>query len=125
MGLLTFSAEERQPHEPTPAECEALRVHNRMERASSTGEYTSIKTELAEVTAQMGKVSEIREVERAIPRVQFATDICHTKLSLDMKYIVAKLTSETYAEIQTSNSTCDSWYQRLRTTTNFLIHFRM
>ena len=43
----------------SPAECGAIRIHNWMERAQFTGEKTSIKTELAELTAQMGKVSEI------------------------------------------------------------------
>ena len=40
---------------------------------SQTGgacEKTSLKTELTEVNAQMGKMSEIREVERAIPLPQ-------------------------------------------------------
>ena len=55
-----------------------------MDRARSFGEKKSIKTDFAEVSAQMGKVSEIREVERAIPRVPFATDICLTKMSLGM-----------------------------------------
>ena len=68
MALLMFNAEgERRLPEPKPPECEATR----------------------EVTAKMGKVSEIREVERLIPRVQFATDIYLIKLSLAMKYIAA------------------------------------
>ena len=95
MAILMFDTEgERRLPEPTTAECEAIRLHNWMER----GNKTSIKTDLAELTAQMGKVSEVREVERAIPRVKFATDICLTKMSLVMKYIAAKLTCETYAE---------------------------
>ena len=55
----------------------------------------------------MGKVPNVREVERAIPRVHFAKDVCVDKLSLGMKYIAAKLTSETQAEIQTFSGTYD------------------
>ena len=115
MVLLMFDAEgERRLPEPTTAECEAIRLHNRTERARSSGEKTSIKTDLAEATAEMGKVSEGREIERAIPRVRYFTDICLTKMSLGTKYIAAKLTCETYAEIQACDTTCDGWYQRLR-----------
>ena len=112
MGLLMFNSPE-----PSPAECETIRLHNWMERARSAGEKTSIKAELAEVTEQIGKISEIREVERAIPRAQFASDICFTGLSLGMQYIATELTSETYTEFQACNTTYDTWYQRLRTTT--------
>ena len=76
-----------------------------MQRARYTGEKTSIKTELAEVITYMVEVSEIRMVERAIPRVQFDTDLCMTKLSLGMKYIAAKLTCEIYPDMQACNST--------------------
>ena len=51
---------ERRLPEPSTAECEAIRLHNWMERARSSGEKTSIKIDLAEVTAQMGEVSEVR-----------------------------------------------------------------
>ena len=51
------------------------------------------------------------------PRIHFAPDISLTKLSLGMKYIAAKLTCETYAEIQAWNTTYGSWYQGLRSTT--------
>ena len=85
-----------------------------MERAPSAGEKTSIKTDLAEATAEMGKVSEVSEIERAIPRVRYATDICLTKMSLGVKYIAAKLTCETYAEIQACDTTYDGWHERLR-----------
>ena len=64
----------------------------------------------------MGKVSEVREIERAIPRVRYATDICLTKMSLGVKYIAAKLTSETSEGIQACDTTYDDWYQRLRAT---------
>ena len=72
------------------------------------------KTDLVEATAEMGKVEDTREVERAIPRVRYATDFCLTKMSLGVKYIAAKLTCETYAEIQACNTTHDGWYERLR-----------
>ena len=108
---------DRRVPEPLTAECEAIRIHNWMERARSIGEKTSIKTDLREVTAQMEKVSGIRQVERAIQRVRFALDICLMKISLGVKCIAAKLTCETYAEIQVGNTTYDSWYHRLRTTT--------
>ena len=62
------------------------------------------------------KVPNVREVERAIPRIQFAKDVCIDKLSLGVKYIAAKLTSETQTEIQVFSGTYDGWYQRLRTT---------
>ena len=65
----------------------------------------------------MGKVSDICEVERTIPRVRFATDICLTKMSLGVKFIAAKLTCETYAEFQACNTTYDGWYQRLQAVT--------
>ena len=65
----------------------------------------------------MEKVPDVREVERAFPRVQFAKDVCVSKSSLGMKYIAAKLTSEMHAEIQALNSTYDSWYQGQQTTT--------
>ena len=107
---------ERRIPQPSEAECEAIRVHNWMERARSIGEKTSIKTDLAEVTAMMGKVPNMREVERAIPRVQFAKDVCVDKLSLGTKYIAAKLTSETQAEMQAFSGTYYGWYQRMRTT---------
>ena len=64
----------------------------------------------------MGKVSEVREIERAIPRVRYATDICLTKMSLGVKYIAAELKCETYAEKQACDTTYDCWYQRLRAT---------
>ena len=83
----------------------------------SSGEKTSLKTDLTETSALMGKVSAEREVERSIPRVQFATDICVTKLSLLMKYIAVILTCDTYAEIQACNTTYIAWYQRLQSTT--------
>ena len=35
-------------------------------------------------------------------------------MSLGVKYIAAKLTCETYAEIQACNTTHDGWYERLR-----------
>ena len=96
MALLMFEEEgERRIPEPSDAECEAIRVHNWMERARSTVGKTSIKTVLAEMTAMMGKMPNVREVERAIPRVQFAKDVCIDKLSLGKKYIATKLTSET------------------------------
>ena len=110
-----FNAEgARRLPEPTIAECEAIRLHNWRERARSSGKKTSIKTDVAEATAEMGKVKDTREVERAIPRVRYATDICLTKLSLCVKYIAAKLTCETYAEIQACNTTYDGWFERWR-----------
>ena len=94
MALLVFNEEgERRIPEPSETECEAIRVNNWMERARSTGEKTSIKTDVAEITATMGNVPNEREVERAIPRVQFAKDVCVDKLSLGMKFIAAQLTS--------------------------------
>ena len=42
--------------------------------------------------------------------------ICIDKLSLGLKYIAAKLTSETQAETQAFSGTYDGWYQRMRTT---------
>ena len=107
---------ERRLPEPTTAECEAIRLHNWIERARSSGETTSKNTDLAEATAEMGKVSEVHEVERVIPRVRYAADICLTKMSLGVKYIATKLTSETYAEIQACDTTNDGWCQRLRAT---------
>ena len=66
MALLMFDAEEeRRLSKPTTAECEAVRLHIWMEPVRSSVEKTSIKTELSEVTAQMEKVSEFREIERA------------------------------------------------------------
>ena len=88
-----------------------------MERARSSGGKTCIKTDLAEVTAIMSKIPSDREVERAIPRVQFAQDLTIDQLSVGMRYIAAKLTSETQAEIQAFSNTYDAWYQRLQTTT--------
>ena len=115
MALLMVNAEgERRIPEPTNAECEAIRLHNRMERARSSGKKTSIKTDLAEATAEMGKVKDTRGVERAIPRVRCATDICLTKMSSCEKYIAAKITCEIYAYIQACNTTYDDWYERLR-----------
>ena len=115
MAILMFDNEgKRRLPKPTTAECEANRLHNWMDCVRSSGEKTSIKTNLSEVTAQTGKVSEVREVVRAIPTVKFATDVCLTKMSLGMTYIAAKLTCETYAEIQACNITYDGWYQRLR-----------
>ena len=106
MALLMFNAEaERRLSEPSTAECEGIRLHNWIERERSYGEKTPIKTELTEATAQMGKVSENREGERAIPRVRFATDICLTEMSFGVKYIAARLTYETYAEIQARDTT--------------------
>ena len=116
MALLMFNDEgERRLPEPSEAECEAIRIHNWMERARSSGAKTSIKTDLTEVTAIMGKVPNEREVERAIPRVQFAQDVTVDHFSVGMKYIAAKLTSETQAEVQALSSTYDAWYQRLQT----------
>ena len=46
---------ERTFPEPTIAECDAVRHYNRMERARSSGEKTSIITDLAEATAEMGR----------------------------------------------------------------------
>ena len=63
-----------------------------MERARSSGKKTSIRTDQAKATAEMGKVTDTREIEQAIPRVRYATDICLTKMSLGLKYIAAKLT---------------------------------
>ena len=118
MALLMFNDEgERRLPEPCEAECEAIRVQNWMERARSSGAKTSIKTDLAEVTAIMGKIPNEREVERAIPRVQFAQVVTVVQLSKGMRYIAAKLTSETRAEIQALSSTYDALYQRLQTTT--------
>ena len=118
MAVLMFNNEgERRFPEPTEAECEAIRINNWMERARSSGAKTSIKTDLAEVTATMGKVPNEREVERAIPRVQFAQDLTIDQLSVGMRYITTKLTSETQAEIQALSGTYDAWYQRLQTTT--------
>ena len=115
MALLMFDAEgEKRLPQSSTAECETIRLYNWMERMRSSGEKTSIKTELADITAQMGKVPETREVEQSILRVRFATDIYLTKMSLGMKYIAAKLTCETYTDIQACNTTYDSWYQRLR-----------
>ena len=57
MALLMFNDEgERRLPESSVAEFEAIRVHDWMERARSLGAKTSIKTDLAEVTANMGKV---------------------------------------------------------------------
>ena len=115
MALLMFSAEaERRLPELTIAECEAIRLHNWKERARSSGKKTSIKTDLAEATAEMGKVTDTREIGRAIQRVRYSTDICLTKMSLGVKYIVAKLTWETYEEIQACDTTYDGWDERLR-----------
>ena len=117
MAMLMFDAEgEQKLPEPTTAECGAIRLHNWIERARSSGETTSMKTDLAEATAEMGTVSEVREIERAIPRVRYATDICLTKMSLGVKFIAAKLTCETYAEVQACDTTYDGWFQRLGAT---------
>ena len=62
----------------------------------------------------MGKVSEVREIDRATSRVRYATDICQTKMSLGVKYIAANPTCETYADIQACGTTYDGWDQRLR-----------
>ena len=80
-----------------------------MDRARSTGEKSSITTDLAGVTAIMGKVP-TRELERAICRVQFAKDVGIDRLLLAMKYIAAKLTSETQVDLQAFRGTYDSWY---------------
>ena len=118
MALLMFNDEgERRLPEPSETECESIRIHNWMEPARSSGAKTSIKTDLAEVTATMGKFPNEREVERAITRVQFAQDVTVDQLSVGMRYIAAKLTSETQAEIQAFSTTYDAWYQRLQTTT--------
>ena len=118
MGLLVFNNNgERRVPEHSTAECEAIRLNNWIERARSSGGKTCIKTDLAEVTAIMSKVPSDREVERDIPRVQFAQDLTIDQLSVGMRYIAAKLTSETQAEIQAFSSTYDAWYQRLQTTT--------
>ena len=118
MAVLMFNNEgERRLPEPTEAECEAIRINNWMERARSSGVKTSIKTDLAEVTATMAKVPNERKVERAIPRVQFAQDLTIDQLSVGMRYITAMLTSETQAEIQAVSGTYDAWYQQLQTTT--------
>ena len=83
MAVLMFNNDgERRLPEPTEAECEAIRINNWMERARSSGAKTSIKTDLAEVTATIGKVPNEREVERAIPRVQFAQDLTIDQLSV-------------------------------------------
>ena len=56
MAVLMFNEEgERRLPEPTKSECEAILMHNWMERARSSGGKTSIKDDLAEVTAAMGK----------------------------------------------------------------------
>ena len=117
MALRVFDEEgKRQIPERSEAEREAIRIHNWMECARSTDEKTSIKTDLAEVTAMMGKVANVREVERAMPRVQFAKVVCVDKLPLGMKYIAANLTSETQAEIEAFSGNYNGWYQRMRTT---------
>ena len=109
MAFLVFNeVGERRIPEISEAECEAIEVYNWMERARSTIEKTSIKSELAGVTAVMGKVSDVIEVERAILRVHFGKDVCVDRLSLGIKYIAAKLTSETQADIQGFRSTYDS-----------------
>ena len=51
------------------------------------------------------------------PNGRYQEYICLTKLSLGVKYIAAKLTCETYAEIQACSTTYDSWYQKLRSIT--------
>ena len=90
----TIHGERRLP-EPTVSECETIRLHNWMERAPSSTKKTSVKTDLAETTAEMGKVTDTRELERAIPKSRYTTDIGLTKMSLGVKYIAAKLTGQT------------------------------
>ena len=71
MGLLMFNAKyERRLPESNLAEGDALRMKNWMECTRSYEETTSIKTNLLAVTAQRGKVSNVREMERSFPRVQ-------------------------------------------------------
>ena len=118
MAVFMFNEKgERRLPEPTKSECEAIRMLNWMERARSSDAKFSMKNDLAEVTAAKGKVPNEREIERAVPRVQFVQDLIIDQLSLGMRYITAKLTSEAQAEIQALSGTYDGWYQQLQTTT--------
>ena len=59
MALLMFDAAgERRLPEPSTTECEAIKLHNWIECARSSGRKTSIKTELTEATAQRGRYPE-------------------------------------------------------------------
>ena len=71
MSLLRFSERGKQViSEPSPEECDAVRMHNWIERTRFDGEKTSIKTNLTETFAQLSNCSNVRKVEFAIPRVK-------------------------------------------------------
>ena len=69
-----------------------------------------IKKGLTKTIADMKKCAN----ERIIPRVKIAQDNGLYKLSLGLKYILAKLATRTNDEMITRESTYDGWYQRLR-----------
>ena len=115
MALLMFHENGgRLIPEPSRRECDAVRMHNWIERTRSDEERTSKKKYLTKSMAEVKRCPNEQEVERIIPRVKFAQYTGLSKLSLVLEYILAKLATRTYDEMMTRESTYDGWYQQLR-----------
>ena len=85
MGLLMFDeVVETMLPEPSIEECQAVRMQNLIKRTRSDGKKTSIKKHLNQTMTQMAECSNVREAERASPRVEFAQDTGLAKLSLGL-----------------------------------------
>ena len=104
MGRMAFDLDGNR----NVTEREAVRRYNWLVRKDKE---IPVRTELAELTKQIGAWPAARTVERTIPQIHFASGIEPVKLSVGLRCIVAIEATNLKAEVDAAATTYANWYQ--------------
>ena len=109
MGRMAFDLDgDRIARKSNVTEREAVRRYNWLVRKDKK---IPVRTELAELTKQIGAWPAARTVERTIPEIHFASEIEPVKLSVGLRCIVAIEATNLKAEVDAAATTYAYWYQ--------------
>ena len=109
MGRMAFDLDgNRIARESNVTEREAVRRYNWLVRQDKE---IPVRTELAELTKQIGAWPAARTVERTIPQIHFASGIEPVKLYVGLRCIVAIEATNLKAEVDAAATTYANWYQ--------------
>ena len=109
MGRIAFDLDgNRTARESNVTEREAVRRYNWLVRKDKE---IPVRTELAELTKQIGAWRAARTVQRTIPQIHFASGIEPVKLSVGLRCIVAVEATNLKAEVDAAGTTYAHWYQ--------------
>ena len=109
MGRMAFDLDvNRIARESNVTEREAVRRYNWLVRKDKK---IPVRSEIAELTKQIGAGPAARTVERTIPQIHFASGIEPVKLSVGVRCIVAIEATNLKAEVDAAAATYAYWYQ--------------